>query len=128
MKKINTEKFKAGGAKAGKAVNKLIIAGIGLLIVNMLSNMSREEVRTEFTVYEKSKKGKVEILKVRTTKIPKPVMNKNLLSISYDANGGKNLEYRRHMGKVLFLDAYGGAGVTQSPTGMSYSIGLTVGF
>ena len=46
MKKINTEKFKAGGAKAGKAVNKLIIAGIGLLIVNMLSNMSREEVRT----------------------------------------------------------------------------------
>ena len=116
------------GRKSSTMMNKLIFAGIAIVMIHTLSNISREEVRTEFTVYEKSKKGKVEILKVRTTKIPKPVMNKNLLSISYDANGGKNLEYRRHMGKVLFLDAYGGAGVTQSATGMSYSIGLTVGF
>ena len=128
MKKNKKELAMNIGRKSSTMMNKLIFAGIAIVMIHTLSNISREEVRTEFTVYEKSKKGKVEILKVRTTKIPKPVMNKNLLSISYDANGGKNLEYRRHMGKVLFLDAYGGAGVTQSATGMSYSIGLTVGF
>lgn len=126
------EKFKKGAVAANKITNKLVFGGIILVVIHTMTNVSRQDVKTEFTVYESrgvGKRKKTEFMKLRTHKIPKPVMNKNLLSISYDAKGNKNLEYRRHVGKLLFLDTYGGVGVSQMRDGSTnVSAGITVGF
>lgn len=115
-----------------KWTNKLVLFFFAMIIISTLTNLNRSEKRTEFILYEKKGEGKsarTEYFKFRTKHIPKPVMNKNLLDLSYDLKGGRTIGYRRNIGKLLFFDTYAGVSYGQSATGhQTVGVGISIGF
>ena len=116
--------------KTPKIVNKLIIAGLALVFISYIGNLSKSDTKTEFEFYERNPKTKkTEFLKLKTTKIVKPRKNVNLLSLDYDAQGNKGITYQRNIGGLLFFDTYGGLGYKNMQDGShSVSLSITLGF